>query len=62
MKLSKNVLKSIVKECMIEILSEGLDSNKKVTKNRKIVSENSFNPRTNDPSISDVIKKISGLK
>jgi hypothetical protein len=33
MKITKNVLKTVVKECLLEILSEGLDTSKVLSKN-----------------------------
>jgi hypothetical protein len=38
MKLSKDDLKEIVKECLVEILSEGLNGNKSIVENRSLRS------------------------
>lgn len=52
MKLSKDDLKEIVKECLVEILSEGLSSNKSITENRSVRNVASQQVRSATPSLA----------
>lgn len=52
MKLSKDDLKEIVKECLVEILSEGLNSNKNISENRSIRSVPVQQARVNSSQLS----------
>lgn len=52
MKLSKDDLKEIVKECLVEILSEGLNGNKSIVESRSSRSANQVSSRQMTPSLA----------
>ena len=47
MKITKNILKTVVKECLLEILSEGFDTSKVLSKSsvENTINENKISPR-----------------
>lgn len=52
MKLSKDDLKEIVKECLVEILSEGLNGNKSIVENRTQRAATSPQGRSMTPALA----------
>lgn len=73
MKVSKAILKSLIKECLVEILVEGIDSSSGTTlqeaarrrptqskQTRQTASQNGNQQRQKNPRVNEVVKMAAG--